>query len=84
MKKKMCAEVGLFRVCQSWPFRPVDLSIGKGNKLQELVVEEFVDFCSPQEVEVIEGRHVDPVEALQVGQSFGKPRHVLCAQERTK
>ncbi len=31
---------------------------------------------------MIESRHVDPVEALQVGQSFGQPRHVLPGKQK--
>ena len=42
-----------------------------------MIVKELVDVCCPEEVQVIESRQVDPVEALQVGQSFGQPRHVL-------
>ena len=31
----------------------------------------------PEKIEVIEGRHVDPVEALQVAEPLRQPRHVL-------
>lgn len=35
-----------------------------GKELDEVIVEQLVDIGCPEEVQVIEGRHVDPVEAL--------------------
>jgi len=55
----------------------VDRSVISGQELEQRVVEQFVDISGPQEVEVIEFTEIDPVEALQVAQSFGQPRDVL-------
>ena len=52
-------------------------SVIGGQELEQRVVEQFVDIGGPQEVEVIEFAEIDPVEALQVAQSFGQPRDVL-------
>lgn len=49
----------------------------EGQQLDHVVVEQIDDVGCPKEIEVIEGRHVDPVEALQVAQPLGQPRHVL-------
>lgn len=47
-----------------------------------MIVKQLVDIGCPEEVQVIKRRHVDPVEALQVGQSFGQPRHVLPGKQK--
>lgn len=57
-------------------------SIGVREELDEMIVKQLVDIGCPEEVQVIERRHVDPVEALQVGQSFGQPRHVLPGKQK--
>lgn len=58
------------------------ISIGVREKLDEMVVKQLVDIGCPEEVQMIERRHVDPVEALQVGQPFGQPRHVLHDEQK--
>lgn len=54
----------------------------EGQEADHVVVEEIDDVSGPEKIEVIEGRHVDPVEALQVAEPLRQPRHVLRANEK--